>query len=102
MKMALVYILVFLIGFVAYTMLSFFIISKKITKIKEQKLDAYKTAFGTYYQYRKLDNGLFRYKWTKGWLILRASFDAEGNLIECKLKPRQIFSFLDKKFLQVN
>ncbi|MEO8770201.1 MAG: hypothetical protein ABI402_08955 [Ferruginibacter sp.] len=102
MKMVLVYILIFLIGFIAYTMLTFFIISKKKSRIKEQNLDAYKSAFGTYYQYRKLENGLFRYKWPKGWLILRASFDANGNLIECKLKPRQIFSFLDKRFLQLS
>src|ERR1700712_5674758 len=101
MKMLLVYIFIFLIGFVAYTMLSFFIISKKKSKIKEQNLDAYKAAFGTYYQYRKLENGLLRYKWTKGWLILRASFDTDGNLVEFKLRPRQIFSFLDKGFLQV-
>ncbi len=50
-------------------------------KLKNATLDNFKAILGTKYQYRLIHTKATRYKWYKGWVIIRATFDDTGKLV---------------------
>ncbi|HZL08443.1 MAG TPA: hypothetical protein VFC65_00480 [Prolixibacteraceae bacterium] len=56
-------------------------------------MNTFINVLGENYQKRHLLNGLTRYKWSNGLMIVKAGFDESGNLVCNKIMPRIIFRF---------
>ena len=67
-----------------FTLLIFLILK---AYLKKGNLDSFTRILGRKYRYRRMMNGLKRYKWSKIWINVKASFDEDGNLIFEKVKP---------------
>ena len=52
------------------------------TKLQNASLKKKKKILGSGYQFKTIYNGATRYKWVKGWIKIRATFDDNGNLLE--------------------
>lgn len=60
-------------------------------KLKHADLNTFTKVLGENHKHRLQFNGLIRYKWSKGWVIIKANFDENGNLIYNKIIPQIIF-----------
>ncbi len=65
----------------SYKLITFLIFQRLKSKLKGADIRVFIRFFGKKYQYRMLNNGLLRCKWSNGWLIVKANFDEEGKLI---------------------
>ena len=50
-------------------------------KLRNASLDTFIKVLGDSYQQRIIYEGVYRYKWYKGWIVVRATFDQKGNLV---------------------
>ena len=64
-----------------------FLYFQKLKTMKNGNLETFKNKLGDTYQYKTLYNGLIRCKWHKGWVVIKANFDEEGNLISNHIVP---------------
>lgn len=61
------------------------------TQLKDGDINTFTEVLGDNYKYRRLLSGLVRYKWSNGWMIIKANFDENGQLICTKIMPQIIF-----------
>lgn len=52
------------------------------TKLKNGNLQTFKKILGGNCQYKTIHADAVKYKWIKGWFVVRAVFDERGNLLE--------------------
>lgn len=67
-------------------------------KLRNGNLNTFTRIIGENYQHRPQFNGLIRYKWSKGWVNVKANFDEDGRLIFTKIQTR-IFRSLKSELL---
>lgn len=61
--------------------IQFFKFSSLQKKLSKKNLDSHKKILGDDFRTRAVDMKIRRYKWEKGIFIVRAHFDADGNLV---------------------
>lgn len=100
MSKLVIFILVFIILFSLYKIfaLIYYYYYLRI-KLKNANLDTFIKILGGSFRYRVVYDGVIRYKWIKGLLIVRATFDTKGNLVNTERaeynfkKPNTEFTF---------
>ncbi|MFT3945418.1 MAG: hypothetical protein QM763_00475 [Agriterribacter sp.] len=60
-------------------------------KLNHTNLDGYKKVLGENYRSKPIDQKTRRYKWEKGFFIIRAHFDEKGNLVGTQNISTRIF-----------
>ncbi|MCU0374363.1 MAG: hypothetical protein MUF24_03555 [Chitinophagaceae bacterium] len=76
---SLLFLLFIYIGYRVFATIYYFRVLKG--GLVQQNLEEFKQTLGVGYQFRYTADGIRRYKWRKGWYIIRASFDEAGRLI---------------------
>lgn len=76
--------------------LLYFLIIK--AKLRKGDLTTFTQVIGENHKHRPQLNGLMRYKWSKGWVNVKANFDENGRLIYTKIQTR-IFLSLKSELL---
>lgn len=80
-----------LIRWVILPVIGFFLLYKLLTiwyayRLKRQlenaSLPQFKETLGEHYHYKNMFNDTWRYKWKKGWIIVKGNFDANGHLVK--------------------
>ena len=82
---------IFFAIFVVYKIVSllYFILLK--ARLRNGDFKTFVKILGENHQHRLLLNGLIRYKWSQGWINVKANFDENGKLIRDKTLPIIIF-----------
>lgn len=95
MKFFLFSFLIVFIGFIAYRVIAIiYYFSVLRLRLLGQNLEFFKQILGVGYQFRYTADGIRRYKWPKGWYVIRASFDEAGNLIASKKREINLFRLI--------
>jgi len=56
-------------------------------KLKDANLATFKKIPGSSYQYKVMHANAVKYKWIKGWFVVRAVFDENGRWLENDKPP---------------
>ena len=75
-----------------YKVVSFLYVLKLKNLLKNGDFNRFVHVLGENHQYRPRFNGLVRYKWSKGLVVIKANFDEAGQLVCHKIQPRIILS----------
>ena len=67
------------------------------SKLRNANLQTFKQVLGGDCQYKTIHADAIKYKWIKGWFVVRAVFDERGNLLEND-KPHYDFTKLITAF----
>lgn len=95
MKLVIYCVLITFLGFVTYRAAAIIYYFRALrSKLLDQNLEFFKQVLGVGYQFRYTADGIRRYKWRKGWYIIRASFDETGNLIESNKMEISLFKLI--------
>lgn len=62
--------------------------------LKGSTVSDFVRVLGSNFRCRLVYTGAIRYKWTKGWIIIRATFDDEGRLLDISHKSFELTSFI--------
>lgn len=92
------YALVIVLFLILYKLTTFIVYSRIKKKLMGADLYTFTIHLGDDYVYRFLSDEIKRYKWKKGLLIIKASFDKEDKLVSNQILSFNIFSF----FIRVN
>jgi len=95
MKLVIYSVLIAFLGFISYRVAAIIYYFKVLrSMLLDQNLEDFKQVLGVGYQFRYTSNGIRRYKWRKGWYIIRASFNDIGNLIPSGKNEIGLFNVL--------
>lgn len=96
-------VVVFFVFFILYKMLSYRLYKKLQRQLTNGTLEGFKKMFGREAHHRSMKQGGKRYRWQKGLITVKASFDQNGAIISKKMQPFRFFSlqteiiFLDEQ-----
>jgi hypothetical protein len=65
---------------ILYLIFQFLVLLKLRQQLINADLKTFKKTLGNNYRFKTYDNGYTKYKWSKGWIVVKAEFDKEGNL----------------------
>ena len=80
-------IIIVLMLFAFYKILTSFYYLSMEKKLKHADLPGFKKLLGSHFQYKSSLNGIRRCKWTNNFIVVKASFDEEGNLTTNRTHP---------------
>jgi hypothetical protein len=84
-------------GWVFYKLITYFIIYSRIKKkFKNGDLHDFTNQFGEDYVFRFSSNDTRRYKWKKGLLVIKASFDNDDKLTGNRVLSFDFFTLFTK------
>jgi len=89
-------VFVVLLSYKTYSLLYFLILKRKLT---EDHLSFFIKELGDGYRYRRLPSGLLRYKWIKNWIIIKANFYENGDLVKGDVPRSNIFKLISEFFI---
>lgn len=77
----LVLISIFLV-YILYKLYSIFYFLQIRKKLKGQDLASFKRLLGENYLYKVINTENTKFKWMKGWVVIKAIFDSHGQLAD--------------------
>jgi hypothetical protein len=72
-------------GWCLYKMFAYLTFLGLRKKLQSANLDMFKDLLGNRYQFKHISDGIRKYKWFKGFVTIRGSFNEAGELIGKKI-----------------
>lgn len=90
------YSITFASCWILYKLITFFIYSRLKKKLSMADLDTFKSQLGEDYVFSFLSDEIRRYKWKKGLLVIKASFDYHDRQASSRILSFNFFTLFTK------